>query len=196
MGWQSYLALYTSKDELKVILDAINNYQKIWFGEIITDEEIGEDIQGICFARVTNVRKLKDKYAVLFGIGGGRGYCAQFFGRRGIFLNCFESDLLKCLENKELWLKYEAKTENSNFKYFDEEFINKLDELEYSNLFTMEERKNALKFIKRHKIYWSEEVKNLCDEELTEIIRETIKEKEEEKATKRQETIDKKLNAK
>ncbi len=197
MGWQSYLAFYTSKDELGQILGTINIYQKIWFGDIVTDQEIGEDIQGVCFARVTNFKKYKDKYVVLFGIGGGRGYCYDFFASKGVYLVPFESDMTKHIENHDLWFKYDGKSESEKYKYFTDEFIDELENLGYSNLFSVVERTNALKFIKRNKIYWNEEVVNLTDNELNEIMRQTIEDKEELRAQKQAITrANKKLNVK
>jgi hypothetical protein len=180
MGWQSYYVPYTSKDELKPILDAINEYQKIVFGETKTEEEVGEEICQLCFARVSKPRKIGDKYVVFFGIGGGRGYCNDFFMRRKININCFEFCKLSDFEKGDLWFRYD--TGNNGFNYFTPEFVNELEALNYVNFYTQSERKSTLSFIKKNKTYWDNELKNAHDNELSEIVRQILKDFEEENA--------------
>jgi hypothetical protein len=70
MGLQSYFTLYTGEDELQNLTNTINEYQKIWFGEIETNENIGEGIEGICLSRIIKPNKhFSEKYILFFGIG-------------------------------------------------------------------------------------------------------------------------------
>ncbi len=170
MGWQSYTITYTSKDEIKKITDAINHYQKIWNGKIETDEEIGEGIQGICFAKIKKVKTFKNKYIILFGIGGGRSYCEGFFSSRGIYLDHFCDNTLKYIEKSDSWYKYSNSSYEPDFEYFTDDFSEELEDKGFANLYSLDERKKAINYIKKKKDIWKEEMIKFSDYELNDIV--------------------------
>lgn len=179
MGWQSYFLTYTCKEELENIFQVINDYQKIWFGDSKSNEEIGEEIVAICFCRVTKSKKIKDKYVLLFGIGGGRSYCESFFEKRGLELHYFEQSILKSVEQKDLWYRYNSSYQFDNkFSYFTDEFIEKLLKKNYVNIYTIDERKNAIKFIKKYKTVWNPSINELPDNDIIEIIKQITNKQE------------------
>ncbi len=171
MGWQSYFLTYTCKEELEKYFQVINDYQKIWFGDSESTEEIGEEIMAICFCRVIKPKKIKNKYVLMFGIGGGRSYCEEFFQRRDLELNYFDESVLKSVEKEDSWFKYNSSYQsNGKFNYLTKEFISKLETKGYVNIFSIDERKNAIKFVKKDKTYWNSDIKNLTDDKISEII--------------------------
>ena len=172
MGHQSYFIQYTGEDELEYIINVINEYQKIWFGKIESDEEIGEGIECICLVRITNP-DLLDKYTIMFGINGGRTYCEKFFVRRGIYLDYYESEIIKNFEPREKWYIHKE-------EYFSENFSDQMYKLDFANWFTLDQREKCLDFIKKDKTYWDEKILEFDDEELSEIQREIIKNKLED----------------
>ncbi len=171
MGWQSYFLTYTCKEELEKIFLAINQYQKIWFGDSESTEEIGEEIMAICFCRVIKPKKIKHKYVLMFGIGGGRSYCEEFFQRRDLELNYFDESVLKSVEKEDSWFKYDSSYGcNGGFNYLNKKFISKLETKGYVNIFSIGEHRNAIKFIKNDKTYWNPDIKNLPDQKIADII--------------------------
>lgn len=170
MGWQSYTVSYTSKEEVQKIIEAINYYQKIWNGKIETEEEIGEGIQGICFAEIKKVKVFKNKYIILFGIGGGRSYCEKFFSNRGIILDYFSSDTLKHIKENESWYKYSDSSYDCDFEYFTEDFPEELENKGFADLYSIDERKKAINYIKKQKDIWNDDIKNLSDYEINDIV--------------------------
>ncbi len=191
MGHQSYTVIYTNKEELKKILDAINEYQKIANGIIDTDEEIGEVIKCVCFTRVRNMREVQDRYILLFGIGGGRGYCEQFFWKRGVVLGYFSNDkTLKVIEDHSKWFNYDDHFDNEGlFTSFTDEFIEVLEHCGYVSRHSMDIRRKLLRKIRENKTYWNDDVKNMSDDELDEIIEQIALDKYEKKLEKKEAKI-------
>ncbi len=193
MGWQSYYILYTSKGELEHITNTINEYQKIWFGYIKQGEQeeqgkhnsegeekqelepIGEEIQCICFAKITVPKTCSEKFCLMFGIGGGRSYCENFFIKRNIILNYYESDdkIIKNINKKRhLWLKYDDYNGCKEFKYFTKEYIDRVGQIGFANLYSIEERENVIKFIIKsedYKHYTKKALKLVPEDELIRV---------------------------
>ena len=179
MGWQSYFITYTGQDELNYISKVINEYQKIWNGEIETNEEIGEGIECICLAKIISQQfNNKQKYVLIFGIGGGRTYCENFFSSRNILLNYYESEIDEYLESKDKWYYHKE-------EYLPNDFSDQMYKNDFVNWFTNKQRKNVLTYIKKNITFWEEKISTFGDQELSEIHREIKKDKLEERLSKK-----------
>ena len=171
---QSYFIIYTGEDELKYITNVINKYQKNVFDKIKTDDEIGLDdeidnfIKCICLAKIIN-HDLFEKYALLFSIGNGRGYCENLFVSSGIFLCFYEYEIDENLEPKDEWYYHKEKL------FLQENFSDEMYKINYAKMFTIQQRKYILNYIKKDKTYWSKEILDFEDIELSEIHREIQK---------------------
>ena len=184
MSWQSYFAIYTGINELEHLKYTINEYQQIWVNQINgliekngeeIREEIGEKIEEICLARIEDLKMFhQQKYMLMFGIGGGRINCVDFFQSRGIILEEFCSEINNYIEPMYKWYHHSE-------SFLPDNFVEKMYNNGYVNYFTTTQRQNILKYIKRNKTYWNEQIKDFPDKELDEIQREIKKVKKEEK---------------
>ena len=95
MGWQSFIIFYSSKSEILNIIKAMDEYQDIIYNYKSESEldKVGEQLSMICFSKVKKPYikpQMKGKYAIMFGIGGGRSSCYSFFTDRDVKINLFE----------------------------------------------------------------------------------------------------------
>ena len=128
MGWQSFVIFYTTKTELNNIIKAMDEYQHIVYNhESISElEQVGEELSMICFAKMKKPyvkEEMKGNYAVLFGIGGGRGSCYAFFMERNTKINLFEECNINRFERQKKWF-----VPFDEFKKFPENIVEQLVE--------------------------------------------------------------------
>jgi hypothetical protein len=128
MGWQSFIVFYSSKSEILNIMKAMDEYQHI-NNNYETEselEEVGEILQMICFCKMKKPyvkEQMKGKYAVMFGIGGGRSSCYSFFANRNVKINFFEEcNVTRLGKQDDYFVPFE------DFKKFPENFMEQLIE--------------------------------------------------------------------
>jgi hypothetical protein len=109
-------------------MKAMDEYQHINFNYQSDSEleEVGEILKMICFCKMKKPyvkEQMKGKYAVMFGIGGGRSYCYSFFGSRNVKINFFEEcNVTRLGKQDDYFVHFE------DFKKFPENFMEQLIE--------------------------------------------------------------------
>lgn len=129
MGWQSYIVFYSNQEEANKIIQAMDEYQKIVYSHEPDEqkEEVGEELCMICFSKMLKPYikpHLAGNFAVMFGVGGGRYSCYNFFVKRQIKITFFEPRMFDRLVKSDNWLI----PFKGDYKEFPNNFMEKLIE--------------------------------------------------------------------
>lgn len=121
MSWQSYIVQYTDKVTVKKIMDAMDEYQHLCYSYTGSSEpEVEEELTLIVSSTMKQPDE-KGKYAVMFGISGGRHLCYNFFIKRGIRIEFYKRWMDETVDKKSDFTPFDEK-----FLKFPENFIEQL----------------------------------------------------------------------